>query len=212
MSLDRVDDIQTTALGLLCRSAVNGELKDLLGQDAIVRTFGAPLPLPMMGQNILPCLSVYRLRDIDQDKGDFIYQDLTTWRFDYYTPATPLNLIDKRWPVMRRVWNIMFGAVRVGRSPHQVDEQPLPELQNVLRYVLGSGRVNYGTASLENVVYPSFRGEVTFEVDSKSPQAFYDDMDKMLRLDDFETLAVDWNLAETGADIEAQSWISLDQD
>jgi hypothetical protein len=61
------------------------------------------------------------------------------------------------------------------------------------------------------VIYPSFRGEITFEVDARSPQAFYDAMDKRLRLDDFETLAVDWELSEFSG-VVAQSWIELDQE
>ena len=212
MSLDKMIDLQTDALGLLTSETVNAELQSILEQNAIEHTFGAPLPLPMMGQSILPCLSVYRMRDLDQDKGDFIYQDLTTWHFDYYTPATPLNRIDRRWPLLRRVWNIILGVVRVGRSPSSLEERPLPELQNVLRYVLGSGRVEYGAASLESVIYPSFRGQITFEVDSRSPQSFYDSMDKCARLPAFDTLAVDWNLVpQHNSEIEAQNWISLDQ-
>jgi len=212
MSLDRIEDLETQALGLVCREAVNGELQSLLEQDAIMRTFGAPLPLAMMGMSILPCLSVYRLRDIDQDKGDWIFQDLTTWRFDYYTPATALNHIDLRWPILRRVWNIILGTCRVGASPFSLEEQRLPELQNVLRYVLGSGNVEYGTASLDGVIYPSFRGQITFEVDARPPQAYYDSMDKCLRLDDFETAAIDWDLRpKHNIDIEAQSWIELEQ-
>ena len=177
----------------------------------MVQTFGAPIPRTLLGQNILPCLSVYRLRDLDMDKGDFIYQDLTTWHFDYYTPATPLNRIDRRWPLLRRVWNILLGTARIGRSPYSLEGKPLPELQNVLRYVLGSGRVDYGAASVGGIVYPSFRGQITFEVDARPPQEFYDRLQRH-RLADFETLAVDWHLApEQNSEIEAQSWITLDQ-
>ena len=210
--LDKLQDIQTLALGSLLRESINAELRDETGQDVIAATFGAPFPLAMLGQSALPCLSIYRLRDVDQDKGDFIYQDLTTWRFDYYTPATPLNYIDKRWAVLRRVWNLLLGTVRVGRSPWHVEEQPMPELQNVLRYVLGSGRADYGAASIGGVVYPSFRGQITFEVDARTPQSFYDDMEKRMRLDDFNTMAVDWDLVpKQNSELEAQSWVTLDQ-
>jgi hypothetical protein len=215
MTLDNTvayEDVQTRALGVLAAAAVNSELEDILTTKAVERVFGAPMPLEMLAQAQLPALCVYRLSDRDEDKGDFVYQHLSTWRLDYHLPATPLDRIDTRWAILRRAWVVASTTLRVGRSPLVNEEVPLPEVQNVLRYVLGSAQVSYGSATPNGVLYPMFRGQMTFQEDVVPPQSFYDDLDKCARLDTFESLHVDWDLLpRENLEVEARSIVNFEE-
>lgn len=212
MSLDVVRDYAIEAIAALCKGTVNAKLEPVLGENAINKTFGAPLPLPLLPAPVFPALCIYRLNDRDKDRGDWIFEDVSTFRFDYYVGPTPIDRIDQRWPLLREVWEIMLAVLRVGRDPSVAEEAEILKTGGVTRYVLGSARNEYLFAPANSQAYPMLRGNISFDTCYPSPDSFYDNLDKSLRLDTFEGLDVDWNIAlPDNPEIEARSEIALPQ-
>lgn len=213
MTLQIEPDPGIEALGILSKAAVNAKLEPVIGEPAIRHTFGVQFPTSLLGAEVLPCLCIYRFRDQDRVKGDTLFEETTTFRFDYLLPATTADHIDKRWPLLRQVWITMLGALRVGRHPDVANEENLLQRGGLFRYVLGSGRVDYGVIDNRGTVYPSFRGQMQFEGAYPTPESFYDDVDKNLRLSNFGGLDVKWDLRpETNQEFEAQDRIDLEQE
>jgi hypothetical protein len=189
--LDNTRDIPIEVLAALARVGVNAALRDTLGRDAIDYIYGSPLPLSVLRQTALPALTIYRLEDRDRNKGDFVYEDVTTYRFDYFAPATPLIRLDKRWPLLRNVWVALVGVLREGAHPDINDGKPMLRTDGgICRYVLGSARVRY--SALPGVEpYPTFQAQMDFEGNYAWPESF-----DATGLDDFNTLWTDWDLKQ----------------
>lgn len=195
--LDNATDPAIEALSALAKTAVNESLETVLGTDAIRNVYAVPLPLSLLLMGNLPALSIYRLEDRETDKGDWMFEEVTTYRFDYYSPATAVSRIDKRWPILRSVWAALLPVLREGRHPSVADGQPM----GVGRYVLGSGRVQYTFVPGAEQTYLSFRGQVQLE-GTYEPIVGWDGG----ALSDFDTLWTDWDLPpESNVDLEAQN-------
>jgi hypothetical protein len=214
MSFDNAHDFGVEALGILAKGAVNAKLQPIFGRSAIAKVFGAPLPVALLSQsNAFPCMCIYRAQDRDRNLGDFVFDNVTTFRFDYVMPATPLEDSDKRRHVMRMVWEVLLGVMRVGRDPAVANEVELLKNAGLFRYALGSARCDFTfLASGSQTLFPAFRGTMDFEGEYITPDSFYDDLLKCERLDTFAELHVDWDLVpELNIDIEAQDIIVLPQ-
>lgn len=213
MSLDDLHDYQVEAITALAKGTVNAKLQALVGEDAIKMTFGSPLPVQLLAQTTaFPCLCVYRHQDRDKELSQLDYEDTTTFRFDYFAPATPVAKIDVRRPLLRKVWETMLGVLRVGRDPSVANEAELLKAGGLFRYVLGTARVEYTFAPGTGQVYPAFRGQMDFDGCYPTPDSFYDDLDRCLLLDSFERLDVDWDLRpKLNQEFEARNEIDLPQ-
>lgn len=192
--LDNATDPQIAALAALIKQTVNSELIPIVGANAIQSCFGSPLPLSLLG-NKLPALTIYRLEDRDVDKGDHMFEESTTFRFDYFCVATAIARLDTRWAILRAVWTKLLAGVREGRHESLNDGADM----QIGRYVLGSGKVNYTFVPGSDQTYPAFRGQVSIE-------GCYEPVTPSVSgLDDFNKLWTDWDLRpETNADLEAQ--------
>lgn len=196
-SLDQTTDPHIEVLARLVKAAVNGQLSDPLGTEALTNCFGAPLPLSLLGQNVLPAMTIYRQQDRDRDKGDWAHEQTTEFRFDYFAPATPIARLPERWPLLRAVWVATLGVVRQGSHPDVMDGQNL----GLGRYVLGSGRCQYAFVPGANNTYPAFRATIEIESSYEPPEEF-----KGTALADFNLLWTQYDLRpETNTDFEAES-------
>lgn len=193
MALETARDEAIEALAALCKGAVNAALQPTLGTLAIKYVFPAPLPLDLIAQNSLPALCVYRSIERDRDAGDWIFEDVTTYRFDYYAPATPLVRIQDRWPLLHQVWTVMLAAIREGRDPNVSDNAYILRAGGIARYVLGTGQAEYTFVPGANNTYPYFRAQLQLEGCYDKPAAHIDAANRST-LDDFETLHTEWNL------------------
>lgn len=200
--LDQATDPQVAALAALCKQTVNANMQPILGVDAIRYCFGSPLPLSLLTNNKLPCLLVYRMEDRDRDKGQFMLEEVDTFRFDYYCAATPLSRIDARWPVLRGVWANLLAGIRYGRHESLNDGADL----QIGRYVLGSGKATYTFVPGAEQTYPAFRAEVRIE-------GCYEPVTPLVSgLDDFLRVYTDWDLVpEHNITLEAQDETDLPQ-
>lgn len=210
--LDSFKDYAVEALAALCKGAVNAELQDAVGGDAIETIFGVPYPPAALPASAFPALCVYRWRDQDKNLGDLVQNDLTIFRFDYYVGATPRDKIDTRWPMLRPVWEVMKGLFHTGRHPTVANERPILDDAGVYRYNLGSAQAQYAFAPVPNstLLYPMFTGQAAFDCDHASSASLYDDLDKRLRLADLKTIDVKWDLVpESNSSFEAHDTIEF---
>lgn len=199
-NLDISQDTAIDALALLIRGAVNARLLPELGGKAIERIYGAPMPLSLIGQGNVPVLLIYRVQDRDRDKGDWIFEDLSTFRFDYMLPATPKERIPLRWPVLRRVWAAVLAVCREGKDPLVQDNAEVLEAGGLARYVLGTGKADYSFVAGANNTYPMFRGEMQFHGCYPPPEAFID-FANCDTLDPWITQHTEWDLPPDGNNI-----------
>jgi hypothetical protein len=189
-TLDDTRDIGIEALASLARTGVNKALQPVLGRTAIDYIYGSPLPLSLLRQTGLPAMTIYRLEDRDRNKGDWVFEDVTTYRFDYMAPATPLVRLDKRWPLLRLVWTTLLATLRQGSHPDVNSGAPMIPQHPVglCRYVLGSARARY-SALPGAEPYPYFQGQMDFESNYPWPLAF-----DATTLDSFDRLWTDWDI------------------
>jgi len=210
--LDISADTAVQALALLIRGSVNARLLPELGGNAIELIYGAPLPLSLLAQGNQPTLLIYRAQDRDRDKGDWLFEENSVFRFDYMLPATPHDRIVQRWPVLRRVWAAMIAVCREGRDPLIEDNAKVLEAAGLARYGLGTGRADYSFVPGANQTYPMFRGEMTFDGCYPAPEAFID-LANRHTLDAYVTQHTEWDLPPDGLNIvdEAVNDLTLPQ-
>ena len=210
MNLDGIEDPGINALALLIRNVVNAELLPQLGGPAIAKLFQSPLPIGVLAQGALPALGIYRFQDRDRDKGDWVFEEFSVFRFDYVTPATPLNKVDKRWPLLRAVWTRLLAVCREGKHPDVAAGVNVLEGGGIARVALGTARVDYRFEPGQNSTYPMFRGEITFESCYPAPEAFIDSRN-VDRLDDYITQNTKWNIPPGENDVDAENDLKLPQ-
>jgi len=198
-ALDLAKDPVQETLAVLAKEGTNARLREALGGDPVKNAFGAPLPISLLTAKALPCVCVYRLEDRDQDKGDWAFQHVTTWRFDYFSTAVPVSRIDRRWPLLQQVWFAMLASIRDDRVPGINDCKPLESG----RYVLGTARVQYTFVPGADSTYPSFRGQLQIERAYDEPTCYTGKA-----LADFDTLWTDWNIQpDDNLEVEASDEI-----
>jgi hypothetical protein len=116
MALHEVTDPQVAALCLLLRGGLNAELEPLTGEPVVEEVYGYPATVPgRVTQGALPALSIYRLAEREVRKTVRHTETLATFRLDYCTPATPLALIEQRWPLLRAVWKQAAELIAAGK-------------------------------------------------------------------------------------------------
>lgn len=104
MSLDDVTDPIASAVATLIKGSVNAKLHPILGEDPIVKVFGAPLPVVSIPHQDLPAITLWRFQDAGQALDDYSFESRTTFRLDYYAAATPIERIQTRWALLTKVW------------------------------------------------------------------------------------------------------------
>ena len=208
LNLNDTVDPAINALAALIRGTLNPRFADQVGGDVINAVYGAPLPLSLLGRTQGTTLNIYRSRDADRDKGDWVYEESSVIRFDYFLPATTLETLDRRWPLLRNVWMAMLAVCRSGSDPEVAEGAPILRNAGLSYMVLGSAKIDYSFVPGVNQAYPMFRGEMTFIGCYPAPDAHVTDA---FGLDDFLKNATDWNLPPDGLNntVEAQNELDL---
>lgn len=119
MALHDVTDPQVDALRLLLAGGLNAALVGETTEPVVAATVGYPGVVPggRVTLNALPLLAVYRTTDRETRRTSRWRETLATFRIDYTTPATPLELIDARWPILRAVWTETLKLLCAGSHP-----------------------------------------------------------------------------------------------
>lgn len=118
MALHDATDPQVAALRALLEGGLNAELEATTTEPVVRATYGYPAIVPngRVPQLALPALAVYRVGDRGEVRRTSRHTEtLATFRFDYCTPATPIDLIDQRWPLLRVVWEKLVELIAAGR-------------------------------------------------------------------------------------------------
>lgn len=118
MALHDVTDPQVDALRLLLAGGLNAELAGDTAEDVVAATVGYDAPVPgRVPQSALPLLAVHRVADRFERRTSRHLETVATFRIDYTTPATPLELIDQRQPLLHVVWRETVRLLLAGSHP-----------------------------------------------------------------------------------------------
>ena len=156
MSLDSFTDTQVAALLMLATGAANADHAATAGEDVVVGAVPAPFDLGLLGATKLPALFVYRLNRAGKEESQFDLNTASTFVVDYWLPATPLQRIPLRWPLLDKVWISIAKAFQGGMHA-SVSSGAQVLLQAGLRAEVGGARVDYSRGLSEGGVYPFFR-------------------------------------------------------
>lgn len=118
MALHAATDPQVTALRALLLGGINAELGAVLGEDAVVATYGwpafgqqAPMRIP---EGRLPAIAIWRETDRFYERTRHHVETEAILRVDYVASATPLGLLEERWPLLRLVWSTTLDLLAAG--------------------------------------------------------------------------------------------------
>lgn len=160
-AIDGHVDPQIAAVANLLAGVIRAEF----GSEALAQVHTWPLQLGLVPATRFPCLAVYVANE-RQEKSD--HEDdfrTVTLRVDYYAPLTPIDRIEARWPLLRKVWTLCLSRLRVGWDPRVSAGAKLMRLAGFEVPGPTTGMVTYETAPADTAnVIPSFSGSVTIGV------------------------------------------------
>lgn len=116
---DQVDAPVAAVADLLALS-----LRTHFGPAVVVRAYVWPARHELMPAMQVPALVVCRESERSEPASDTV-EDVTTTtlRIEYYAPVTPLDRIERRWPLLRAVWKRVQLVLRAGWHPSFVDDE-----------------------------------------------------------------------------------------
>lgn len=161
MSLDTSSDTLVDALRAIAKAEVTRALAETTGEtDAVLETRGYPVPLEMVEHMRLPCMSVYVTGEAAKRTSARYLDSRCEVVFEYVLPATPLNKLDKRWPILRAVWAATLAAIAKGELNGNQALQPV----GVTHVDEERATVRYSFASEGENAYPVFAGTIPITV------------------------------------------------
>lgn len=162
MPLHDLTDPQIDALRTLLKPAINTALQPATTEEVIVEAFGWPISTARVPQLRLPILAIWRQQDqLLEHTVQHDEDERATIRFDYVASATPLELIDHRWPVLRAVWRALLDVLSDTANAATLIAAGFVEVD------LSTARVQYLVPGDQQAVYPSFQG--TIQVVHRAP-------------------------------------------
>lgn len=169
MGLDAAIDPVITAMRALAQGGVNANLAELLGVDAIVKTFGHPRPFEFgLTDTDLPALAVYRLRQRTMRQGarKERTQHLTVG-LDFTASMRGHNKVDSRWDLLHLVWDELVRVLRAGHHTATASDAALLSLAGVVDFLEADDdepEARFGYERHGSAHYPAFRATVTVKV------------------------------------------------
>lgn len=161
--LDKATDPLLDALLALLAEHANGTLGAQLGGDVVVGRYNHPAPLPIASQLKLPAISLVRGSPITHaEVGGERIVERVPFVLEYVAPATPLDLLNDRWPLLNAALVAFREALLVGDSSHYTgtDLEDLGVRAIDARDI--RAELRFGEAG--SYAYPSLRLQFTAEV------------------------------------------------
>lgn len=199
MTYEAASDVLIDALRAIALQEVTAALAATLGADhpAVRETRGFPFSLDLIERTALPAMFISAERVAAQPIGKHLGDELVTIAFEYVAPATPLQKLDTRWPLLRAVWGKLRAAVRAG----EVAGDPVLETAGVQRFELDSPTADFSFASDGSNAYPYFIGRMQFHWREPAESAEYADLLELL---------ADINRVDTSASAALQPQVQLE--
>lgn len=178
MTYEAASDVLVDALRAIALQEVTAALAATLGADhpAVRETRGFPFSLDLIERTALPAMFISAERVLARPTGKHLADELVTIAFEYVAPATPLQKLDTRWPLLRAVWGKLRTAVRVG----EVAGAPVLEMAGVQRFELDSPTADFSFASDGSNAYPYAIGRMQFHWREPTASTAYTDLVDML--------------------------------
>jgi hypothetical protein len=169
-ALDSLPDPLITPLLQFLQIAVNADLREQMAtvtlqpgveaEDVIQTIAPRPLDLLVDGDGKLPMLGCVRTKVRSKQVTFGFKENYTTLRFYYFTPATNVDQLGERWPLLNRVWESMIRALEVGKhDDYHAGADLLEELQITW--------VNFESATKQELhaergqfAFPAFIGDI----------------------------------------------------
>lgn len=160
LAVDESFDALVWALRLQSEGGVNAELFEELGDSAILRTYGYPLPLGQSPQTKLPCLAIYRRSESVTDRADGPRYEVVV-RFEYVMQACPVDKIGAQWTVLHRVFRALVEVLRYDGHEAVEDGRKVLSHAGVISIDHGGWTVSYDYAVTDQAsAYPVLQAEV----------------------------------------------------
>lgn len=180
ISIDSHTDSQVDAVVALLFGAIRAKF----GAEACAHSYKWPVRTELVPSLLYPSIAVYvpSERQERSDRDDDIRT--VTLRIDYFAPPTPLDRIEKRWPLLRAVWALCLARLRIGYDPSVQGGDNV--LQAAGFEVPGPtiGAVTYQTAPADTVnIVPSFSATVTMAVSQDFDWSDYDNEIDLVGID-----------------------------
>lgn len=156
---ERFDPL-TWALRLQAKGGVNANLQAELGGDAIIETFGYPIPLEQVPGTRLPALAIWRRSERLERRTDGVQHEVRV-RFDYFLDATSLQNLGAQWPVLTRAFRELVAVLRFDGHDSVEGGRELLSEAGVIELDVGDWDVSYAFAQAADggKVYPGFIAE-----------------------------------------------------
>lgn len=131
-------------------------------EPALVRTHNHPIPSELANVDQTPMATVYPRRDAVEVRSSKHRLDaVTVFRIEYVLPPTPLENLDVRWPILRRVWRELAHLLCAGRTPSLEANAAVLELAGVTELDLTDATVTYEPYVGGGQVYPALAADIT---------------------------------------------------
>lgn len=167
MTLQSLSDPQTAALITLLAGGLNAELQPTTTESVVVATYGWPAitaeRVPQLGH---PALAVWRESEQVYQRTAAHLHYRVVWRIDYAAPATKIDLVGARWPLLRNVWATALDLIMTGHHASvSSDADVLKDAGFVELLINREARpsISYLAPTVGDTIYPAFQARVPLE-------------------------------------------------
>lgn len=161
--LDHQPDAPLEALLDLLKTAINAEVGVDLDQ-AVASTHLWPITTGRLPTSAYPALAIWRSRETFLPRITGPHDQRVTLRIAYILPATPLDRLGLRWPLLRRVWDELTTHFLAGAHPAHDDDAAVLTAAGFIDFDVASATVDYGTAPADEDVLPRFDATITVTI------------------------------------------------